>query len=153
MKKVIALLIIFSVIATSTICFAAADSIVINGENAVIPPQMGTVREISDRTFVPVRFVTEYLGCVVNYSDKDVSATITDKNGHISYYVISGNQMLYVLPDPEYGKGRVIEMDVPPFVDDTEGRMYIPVRFLAEAMGYSVEWDEATQTVIMNAAA
>ena len=31
----------------------------------------------------------------------------------------------------------------------TYGRMYVPIRFLAEAIGYNVGWDEATQTVTL----
>lgn len=150
MKKWIATLLLISTLAASSVCFAAAENIVINDENVTIPAEMGTVREYDDRTFVPVRFVTEYLGCQVNYSETDISATITDTKG-ISYLITSGQPELYVLPN--LGDGKLIKMDVLPFVDDNEGRMYIPVRFLAEAMNYTVDWDEATQTVILNAAA
>lgn len=150
MKKWIATLLLISTLAASSVCFAAAENIVINDENVTIPAEMGTVREYDDRTFVPVRFVTEYLGCTVNYSETDISATITDTKG-ISYLITSGQPELYVLPN--LGNGKLIKMDVLPFVDDNEGRMYIPVRFLAEAMNYTVDWDEATQTVILNAAA
>ena len=38
-----------------------------------------------------------------------------------------------------------IEFDVPPVIE--EGRTLVPVRALTEAMGMSVKWDEATQTV------
>lgn len=38
-------------------------------------------------------------------------------------------------------------MDTNVFIDDSEGRMYIPIRFFAQAMGYTVGWDEATETV------
>ena len=43
-------------------------------------------------------------------------------------------------------------MDTAAFIDEEEGRTYVPVRFLAEAMGYTVGWDEATQTVSLDKA-
>lgn len=44
--------------------------------------------------------------------------------------------------------GTVIMPDVAPFV--VEGRTFVPVRFVAEALGVSVDWDENTSTVIIN---
>ena len=38
-----------------------------------------------------------------------------------------------------------IELDVAPQVID--GRTLVPARFIAEALGAKVEWDESTQTV------
>lgn len=41
--------------------------------------------------------------------------------------------------------GQVIEMDVAPFTQND--RTFVPIRFIAENLGYTVGWDEATQTV------
>lgn len=45
--------------------------------------------------------------------------------------------------------GRDIACDVPPFIKD--GRTFVPVRFIAEALGYPVKWDERTWTVYVGA--
>lgn len=130
--------------------FAAAESIVINGTSVDIPADMGSIKEISDRTFVPVRFVSEYLGCNVSYNSIKVNdqlqeaITITD-SANTSYLMLSGDNILYVLGTSE--NSRRITMDVNVFIDNTEDRAYIPVRFLADALGYDVGWDEETQTV------
>ena len=42
-----------------------------------------------------------------------------------------------------------VTMDVTPFLNMSEGRTYIPIRFIAEAMGYDVGWDGATETVTL----
>lgn len=41
--------------------------------------------------------------------------------------------------------GREIKPDVPPFIK--EGRVFVPVRFVAEALGARVHWVDATRTV------
>ena len=41
-------------------------------------------------------------------------------------------------------------MDTAAFIDATEGRTYVPIRYLAEALGYNVGWDETTQTVTLD---
>ena len=43
-------------------------------------------------------------------------------------------------------------MDTKAYIDDAESRFYLPIRFLAEAIGYNVGWDEATETVSLTMA-
>lgn len=127
--------------------FAEAKHMILNGVEVEFPEGMGSIREMDDRTFVPVRFITEFLGCHVNYNEVQESVTVTDEN-RISYLIIKGEKDLYVL-DPN-GSGKVITMDTAAFIVEGEDRMYVPIRFLAEALGYVVGWDEATETVSMN---
>lgn len=128
---------------------ATAQNILINGTSVEIPVSMGSIREQDDRTFIPVRFLSEYLGCAVNYSEFQESATITDKNG-VSYLMQRDSNLLYVLPNT--GMAGRYRMDTKVFVDDTEGRMYIPIRFFAQALGYTVGWDAETATVSLDLA-
>lgn len=39
------------------------------------------------------------------------------------------------------------EMDVEPYIKD--GRTMLPIRYVAEALGFKVEWDEARRTVVL----
>ncbi len=158
MKKLISLMIVACVLMCSLNAFAVAETIVINGEVVTIPSDMGTVCEKDDRTFVPIRFVSEYLGCTVNYqetnhtndgkSEVKATATITNADKSLSYFVTVGDNKLYTIGSTI----NITEMDTEVFVNNEEGRMYIPVRFFAEAMGYTVGWDEATQTVTLDKA-
>ncbi len=143
MKKFLSLAVVCCMLMCSMSAFAVAENIIIDGETITIPAEMGKVVEKDDRTFVPVRFVTEYLGCVVNYQDEQQSATITNPATGISYFMLAGDNRLFVLP------GNGIVMDTTVFINNEEGRMYVPVRFLAEALGYTVDWEEATQTVTL----
>ena len=40
-----------------------------------------------------------------------------------------------------------VKMDVAPFIKD--GRTMLPLRFIAEALGFKVEWNHAARTVIL----
>lgn len=151
LRKISAFAVIFVMLLTSISAFAAAEQIVIDNEVVTIPDGMGKVCEIDDRVFVPIRFVSEYLGCIVTYDDKQQSAVATDPTTGISYFVICGDPELsdkiYVLP--AFGDGTVIQMDTNVFINNDEARMYVPVRFFAQAIGYNVDWDEETQTVTL----
>lgn len=48
--------------------------------------------------------------------------------------------------------GSTIEMDVASFLDDTTDRTLVPARFIAEALGAAVDYEEATETVIITKA-
>lgn len=147
MKKIVLLTVVCCMLVCSLTAFATAENIIINGETVTIPAEMGKVCEMDDRTFVPVRFVTEYLGCLVNYNDFQQSAAITDPSTGISYLVMANDNKLFVLPNS--GNGTIITMDTKTFINNEEGRMYVPVRFLAQAIGYTVDWEETTQTVTL----
>lgn len=151
MKKTIAtILALCALVLPCANTFAAAQMITLDGQTLEIPADMGKVQEKDDRTFVPIRFVMEYFGCSVNYNDIQESATITDSN-KTSYLVMNGSNQLFVLPD--FAAPTMYNMDTKTFIDETDERMYVPIRFLAEAMNFTVDWDEATETVSITSAA
>lgn len=55
-----------------------------------------------------------------------------------------GSKEYEVTMDDVITKG---EMDVEPYIKD--GRTMLPIRYVAEALGFDVEWDEANRTVIL----
>ena len=61
MKKIVLLTVICCMLVCSLSAFATAENIIIDGQNITIPAEMGKVIEKDDRTFVPVRFVAEFL--------------------------------------------------------------------------------------------
>ena len=71
-----------------------------------------------------------------------------------SYLIQEGNPTLFILQD-QYTQTQNLQMDTSAYIEETEidgqtyGRMYVPIRFLAEAIGYNVGWDETTQTVTL----
>ncbi len=140
--------------------FATAEKITINNEAVEIPADMGTIREKDDRTFVPIRFITEYLGCTVKYdntnstvqtgdgktSNLQSTVTITESKTNKSFFFVVGDKEVFVIAPDDVS---VISMDTKTFLGDDD-RTYVPIRFFAEAMNYNVGWNEETQTVSLN---
>lgn len=145
-KRTFAGLLATMLLLTGISAFAKAESIIIDGKVAEIPAEMGTITEKDDRTFVPIRFVMEYLGCHVDYDDVNHAATISSAD--CAYIIQEDNPVLYTVPFSS-AESASLTMDTVPFINLEESRMYIPIRFLAEAIGYTVGWDEATQTVTL----
>ena len=151
MKKYFSLtciaLLILSLILSFVSVYAAANVIKIDGVSAQIPDGMGQIREKDDRTFVPLRFVSEFLGNDVWFMDNLKTAGVNSPDAVI--YVQDGNHILYKVSKDTSGTIE-IPMDTSAYIDMDEGRMYLPIRFLAEALDYTVGWDEATQTVTLD---
>ena len=80
-------------------------------------------------TFVPVAFVALALGAKVEWDAKDKSVTIT-KNGKIVKMWI-GNKFYHI-------NGKPYHMEVEPFIRNR--RTYVPIAFVAEALGCKVGW-------------
>jgi len=145
MKKIIALLLI-GVLLCSSIVFADGSTIMIDDKEAAIAEGMGSVKNISDRTFVPVRFMLEYFGYTVVWDEESqLVAGYSDDNSFFALNI--GAKTLF--HGVENGETKKTEMDVAAFLDETEDRTYVPLRFLAEAFGFLVDYDEATDTVII----
>ena len=99
------------------------------------------------RTMVPVRAITEALGGEVLYGDREGLVRL-----YMDEYVIFitiGSTTVEITPrGTDTGKeNRSIEMDCAPYAKG--GRTYVPVRFISEALGYDVQWDDYYQTVVI----
>lgn len=94
-----------------------------------------------DRTYVPVRYLAESMGAVVGWSDPQQKVTLTFRSGPMDLYI--GRRVL------RFG-GRDVEIPVAPVIID--GRTYLPARFVAESAGYSVDWVDESQTVLVSRA-
>lgn len=91
------------------------------------------------RTLVPIRFVTEELGGKVDWKDKEKRVIIQKDNLLVNLKINS------LLVSYEDGQKNYSLMDVEPKIID--GRTFVPLRFVGNALGVGVEWDEDTRTV------
>jgi len=87
------------------------------------------------RTMVPVRAVAEALECTVEWVEPN-EVRITSGDNVIQMYI---GQMNYQVNGVEK------QLDVTPFIED--GSTMVPVRFIAEALGATVELDEYTVVI------
>lgn len=102
------------------------------GEKEVTP----YIRE--NRTYVPIRFIAEKLGMEVSWDEvtKTVHFSKNDVNLRlkIGEYRYSKNNTSYVMDAPAELKNN---------------RTMVPVRFIAEAMGYAIEWNAELKMVFI----
>lgn len=147
LKALLALLSALTLVFSSVQSFAATNVIKIDGTEAVIPNGMGEIRERDDRTFVPLRFVSEFLKYTVWYDDASKTAYVSSDEKLIC--VQNGNSVLFSV-SKSTGESTSMQMDTAAYIDEAEGRTYLPIRFLAEAMNYTVGWDEASKTVTLD---
>lgn len=147
MKKAVAILMVLSIVVSGMCVFAANTEIIIEGEKATIADGMGSIVEKQNRTFVPVRFLMEYFGFNVQWSDAEQTVIGRHESGE-SFLMQVGNKQLFYF-DKNGSKKDLDPMDVAPYLNYSESRTYVPLRFIAEAMGYKVGWDGTTQTVTL----
>ena len=148
MKKFVAVLMLVVMLASSISVFADGSTILINGVEAKIAEGMGSVVEQSDRTFVPVRFVLEYLGFEVLWDEEKQTVLGVNQAGRV--FVMQIGSPLLIFANSDGTNQKSYRMDVVPFLNYEEGRTYIPLRFLAEGLEYKVDYDEATRTVTLD---
>ncbi len=83
----------------------------------------------NDRTQIPVRAVTEALGAAVDWDEAARRVSVSGNGRNITLTI--GSDMMDV-------NGKDVQMDTAAMI--IGGRTYIPLRFVAEAMGMSVDW-------------
>lgn len=90
---------------------------------------------VNDRVMVPFRALFEALGATVSY-DADTGTATGEKD--------STSVTLTVGSDTATIDGRPYTLDAPAL--ERDGRILVPLRFIGEALGAQVEWDEGTRT-------
>ncbi len=94
-----------------------------------------------DRTYVPVRYLAYSLGVAeddVTWDGDARKVGISKEDTNIS--LIIGSPVMYVDKKP-------VKMDVAPEI--TNDRTFLPARWVAEALGAQVDWDETTKQAIV----
>lgn len=99
--------------------------------------------EITDgRTMTPLRALADAMGAQTQYDAAARRITVTLGESTLCFTV--GKPELTVTAD---GQTRTVSLDCAPYMKN--GRTYVPVRFLAEAAGCTVQWDAAFNTVVL----
>ena len=91
---------------------------------------------VNDRTMLPIRFIAEALGAKVEWIEDTETVKITADGIDITIKV--GEEKATV-------NGKEIALDSPSFIEND--RTYLPLRFVSENLGATVDWNEAEQKV------
>ncbi|WP_409178316.1 copper amine oxidase N-terminal domain-containing protein [Brevibacillus fortis] len=107
-----------------------------NKKQIAFPDQAPIISQ--GRTLVPIRPIAESLGFEVKWNEQTRTVTINKGKDNIR---------LVVTQKIANKNGQTINLDVPAQI--VNKRTVVPVRFIAEALSYKVEWDPKTQTVLI----
>ncbi|OMF38258.1 hypothetical protein BK133_01645 [Paenibacillus sp. FSL H8-0548] len=81
------------------------------------------------RVLVPIRAVSEYMNGIVNWNKTDNTIKISKNEREVKLQINSKSAQI---------NGEFYTLDVPAKVE--RGVTYVPIRFVGEALGLSVEW-------------
>lgn len=98
-----------------------------------VPPTV-----VAGRTLMPVRQFFEAIGSAVSWDSTTKTVTIANSKDTVKVQINSATA---------YVNGAAHSLDVPATIVD--GRTMVPVRFISEAMGYGVDWESDSRTVMV----
>jgi hypothetical protein len=84
-----------------------------------------------------------------------ISSNIGAQNIYISFKVLEVTEIKITLTidsKDAYVNGEKILLDAPPFIDKQSSRTLVPLRFISQAFGAEVEWDEKLRKVTIKKA-
>lgn len=127
----------------SAVFTVGQSSYVVNGQSQQMDAAT-FLQQPQDRVFVPVR----YLGYALGIPDSAITWDQTSQMAILSM----GNTTVVLSPKEKtyYINGQANQMDTLPLIKG--GRLYLPARYVAQAFGYSVSWDQSTQSVLIGPA-
>ncbi len=97
------------------------------------------------RTLLPIRYVAEPLGASIGWDAGEQKASVTLGSKVLELWIgqnkaiVNGREQFI---DP--GNHDVVPLILPP------GRMMLPLRFVAEALGCDVQWDGSARAVTVS---
>jgi N-acetylmuramoyl-L-alanine amidase len=115
---------------------AGTISIIVDGSAVYtdVPPYI----DANNRTIVPIRFISEELGCEVDWNQGEKKATISRQDTTVEIYIDKHTALV---------NGKEVTLDTTAVLK--EGRTMVPVRFLAETFKFKVTWREEERTVVI----
>ena len=138
MKKIVSILLMVVIISMCTNISAHMEVKVTLDGNEIYCPDAKPFVDERDRVLVPIRFVSEALGALVDWENESHTAVIKQGNDEIRYTVYQ--PMAYL-------NGEMMVMDTYGILKDE--RTLVPIRFISELLGCTVVWDENTSTVVI----
>ncbi|WP_411347070.1 copper amine oxidase N-terminal domain-containing protein [Paenibacillus sp. WLX2291] len=136
--SIVAVTTLFStVVGLQTTSYAASEAnikVTVNQSTVQFPDQKPLMD--ANRVLIPTRFVAQSLGGKVGYNSATKTVIIQQDSKTITLKINSSKVT---------AGGKVVTLDVPAKV--VKGRTMVPLRFVSEAMGATVDWQQARNLV------
>lgn len=92
----------------------------------------------NNRTFTPINLIDAKLGLDIKYVEDGKTVKIKKDKTNIELEIASKEARV---------NGKQVELDVKPFIKDDS--LFVPLRFVSEALGKKVIWDGRNQIVLV----
>ncbi|MEN6328224.1 MAG: copper amine oxidase N-terminal domain-containing protein [Syntrophomonas sp.] len=135
-KPILRLIVIFIVIISSAGLAQANPSVILDGQQLSfdVPPIIE-----NGSTLVPLRAIFEPLGANVTWDDTTQTVTAIKAGTEVQ---------LNIGESVAFKNGFVVNLPVPAQI--VNGRTLVPLRFVSEALGANVEWNQLTESIAIN---
>jgi peptidoglycan endopeptidase LytE len=113
----------------------------VNKKQVIFPDAVPFIDD-NNRVQVPIRFISESLGYKVNWR--------AIGNGNVEVILTNGDKQIELTTGQNDVNinGEAYKLDTEPML--LQGRTFVPVRHIAEALNAAVSWDEASATAIIS---
>lgn len=101
---------------------------------ADVPPMIS-----NGRTMVPLRVVAEKMGAEVQWDQESQTATIVQAQKSVKLQLNNKRASI---------NNKSVQLDTPPQI--VNQRMLLPLRFVGEALGSTIGWEQTSRTVVAN---
>jgi len=128
-------------------------TLILNDKQMTVAPRGGNTTTITldaapllgtgNRTLVPLRAIAEAFGVTVTWDATAHTATITGGINNLTLTIGKTTAVVNGLDTPIDTNAKVVPLII-------AGRMLLPVRFVAESLGATIGYNQATRTITMN---
>ncbi len=141
MKKTVSIFAAAAIIASMSAVSAQNNtpSVTVNGVKLEFTDNVTPfIDEQSERTLVPMRDIFEAVGAVVQWDESTQTVIAVKDSSFVTLQI--GSEKAFVNSEEK-------QLDVKALIKDD--RTFVPLRFVSEALGADVEWDNDNYTVVI----